>query len=180
MGRRLVARRVSDIQGIWVGESEQNIAAAFHEAETDDAVLLFDEADSFLRDRRYALRTWEVNPTNEFLQQLERFRGTVACTTNLRDDLDPACLRRFIFKIPFDPLRPEQARRLFADLVGGRRASAAHADDLDCLSSLTPGDFATVKRRLQVLGEVPDPERVLAELRFELEARRTPSRAAFR
>lgn len=51
--------------GLLVGQTEQAIAAAFREAERDGAVLLFDEADSFLRDRRTALQSWEVTQVND-------------------------------------------------------------------------------------------------------------------
>jgi hypothetical protein len=52
MRRRLVTRRVSEIESMWVGETEKAIAAAFAEAAAEDAVLLFDEVDSFLETGR--------------------------------------------------------------------------------------------------------------------------------
>jgi hypothetical protein len=107
--RPLLVRRASDLLSKWVGETEKLIADAFDEARRDEAVLLFDEADSFLRDRRWADRSWEVTRVNEFLQQLEVFPGVVACTTNLMTTLDQAALRRFVFKVQFQFLRPEQA-----------------------------------------------------------------------
>ena len=97
--RPLVYRRVSDLVSCYVGQTERNIAAAFEEARQDGSILLFDEADSFLRDRRGAVRSWEVTQVNEFLQQLESFPGIVACTTNLWRDIDEAALRRFVFKL---------------------------------------------------------------------------------
>jgi hypothetical protein len=48
-------------------------------------VLLLDEADSFLQDRRGAQRTYEVTEVNEMLQGMERFNGIFICTTNLLD-----------------------------------------------------------------------------------------------
>ena len=51
------------------------MAAMFREAETEKAVLLLDEADSFLQDRRGAQRTYEVTEVNEMLQGMERFNG---------------------------------------------------------------------------------------------------------
>ena len=50
-----MVRRASDLLSCWVGATEQNIARAFEEARKDDAVLLIDEADSFLQDRRLSL-----------------------------------------------------------------------------------------------------------------------------
>jgi SpoVK/Ycf46/Vps4 family AAA+-type ATPase len=153
--------------------TEQNIANAFEEARKDGAVLLFDEADSFLLDRRSATRSWEMTKVNEFLQQMEVFPGVVACTTNLMDTLDQASLRRFTFKIPFQFLRPEQAERLFRHTLedlGGQgvdQVSGATAQ-LVRIPNLTPGDFAAVIRRLKSLREVPSADQLLRELQTEL------------
>jgi AAA+ superfamily predicted ATPase len=122
MGRPVLCRHASDIVSPWVGVTEQNIARAFARALEDDALLLFDEADSFLRDRRHAERSWEVTEVNEFLQQLESHPGLVVCTTNLWHDIDQAALRRFVFKAEFRWLRPEQALRMF------ERTLARHLD----------------------------------------------------
>ncbi len=160
MGRRVVYRRASDIQSCWVGETEKNIAQAFREAEHDDALLLFDEVDSFLRDRRTAQRSWEVSFVNEFLQQLECFQGVVACTTNLWRDLDEASLRRFVLKLEFRYLRPEQALVLFRNMFAQVLKSPLRESDeqavlagLSQLGCLTPGDFAAVARRATALRE---------------------------
>jgi SpoVK/Ycf46/Vps4 family AAA+-type ATPase len=175
MDRPLLVKRVS------VGVTEQNIANAFEEARKDGAVLLFDEADSFLLDRRSATRSWEMTKVNEFLQQMEVFPGVVACTTNLMDTLDQASLRRFTFKIPFQFLRPEQAKRLFRrtlDDLGGQAAGqvGSVAAQVVRISNLTPGDFAAATRRLKSLREVPSAEQLLSELRTELRVKEATAR----
>ena len=76
----------------------------FREAATEKAVLLLDEADSFLADRKSARSSWEVTQVNEILQQMENFSGVFICATNLVTSLDAAALRRFTFKIKFLPL----------------------------------------------------------------------------
>jgi hypothetical protein len=107
--RPLMIRRASDLVSKFVGETEQQMAAMFREAEAEKAVLLLDEADSFLQDRRGAQRTYEVTEVNEMLQGMERFNGIFVCTTNLMDAIDQAALRRFTFKIRFKPLRRSSA-----------------------------------------------------------------------
>ncbi|MDP0880651.1 AAA family ATPase, partial [Klebsiella variicola] len=92
----------------FVDETEQNMARMFDTAQTEGAVLLLDEADSFLRSRKHAERNYEVSEVNEMLAGMERFHGLFICTTNLFDDLDEAALRRFAFKIRFKALKPEQ------------------------------------------------------------------------
>ena len=52
----LTVKRVSDLISPYAGESEQNIARAFRDAQSEQAVLMMDEVDSFLQDRRGAQR----------------------------------------------------------------------------------------------------------------------------
>lgn len=179
MGRRVLVHRVSDIESMWVGQTEKAIAAAFAEAEADDAVLLFDEADSFLRDRTRAAAPWEQNAVNEFLTRLEGFRGVIVCTTNLWRDIDEAALRRFLFKVEFRFLRVEQAEALFRSffpdaLPGAETRVAAGLGRLACLA---PGDFAAVARRVRALGAVPGAEELLRMLEAEVRAKRGAPRA---
>lgn len=178
MDRRVVYRRVSDIQSMWLGEAEKNIAEAFREAEEEGALLLFDEADSFLRDRTLAVRSWEVSEVNEFLSQLERFRGVVACTTNLMRDLDEAALRRFVFKVEFRFLAADAAWRLvettFEEAVraAGPRERDAARREIARVANLAPGDVAAVERRLLALGGAVGLGEVIAALREECALKR--------
>jgi SpoVK/Ycf46/Vps4 family AAA+-type ATPase len=112
----------------YVGETEQQMAAMFREAEAEKAVLLLDEADSFLQDRRGAQRTYEVTEVNEMLQGMERYNGIFICTTNLLDRLDQAALRRFTFKIKFKPLTRAQRETMF---VTEALAGDAGTDDAE-------------------------------------------------
>jgi transitional endoplasmic reticulum ATPase len=70
-------------------------------------IIIVDEADTFLFSRDRAVRSWEISFTNEFLTQMERYRGILICTTNRMTDLDQASIRRFNHKIRFDYLTPE-------------------------------------------------------------------------
>jgi SpoVK/Ycf46/Vps4 family AAA+-type ATPase len=181
MDRRLIVRRGSDLLSCWVGETERKIARAFEEASKEKAVLLVDEVDSFLSDRRQAVRSWEVTLTNEFLQQLESMPAVIACTTNLFQGLDQAVLRRFTFKIPFMFMRLDQALTLFQltlDGLGG--TGQVDARDLGRFTTLTPGDFAAVSRRVRALGERPTAADLLTELKAEVSVKTGPGmRAGF-
>jgi len=154
VGRPLIVKQASDLMSKYVGETEQNMAAMFREAENEKAVLLLDEADSFLQDRRGAQRTYEVTEVNEMLQGMERFNGVFICTTNLLDRLDQAALRRFTFKIKFMPLTAAQRERMFVtEALAGDAAlmTAAMRSRLAPLTQLCPGDFAAVKRQTDIL-----------------------------
>ncbi len=168
--RPLMVRRASDLMSKFVGETEQQMAAMFREAETEKAVLLLDEADSFLQDRRGAQRTYEVTEVNEMLQGMERYAGIFICTTNLMDSIDQAALRRFTFKIRFNPLTREQRERMFVVEALAGDASAltpACARRLATLDQLCPGDFAAVKRQVDILAEALAPDEFLAQLEAE-------------
>jgi SpoVK/Ycf46/Vps4 family AAA+-type ATPase len=168
--RPLMIRQTSDIASKFVGETEQNMARMFEQAEADGAVLLLDEADSFLRSRRLAERHYEVSEVNEMLQGMERFAGVFVCTTNLFEDLDEAALRRFTFKVRFHALRPEQRERMFvAEALAGDAAvlTAEQRGRLAALDLLVPGDFAAVRRQIDILGAGFEPDEFLSQLEGE-------------
>ncbi|MQT75007.1 AAA family ATPase [Pseudomonas helleri] len=146
----LMVKRVSDLVSPYVGTTEQNLARAFEKAGEEQAVLLLDEVDSFLQDRKKATQSWEVTAVNEMLTQMENYRGLFIASTNLMRDLDEASLRRFDLKIHFGFLKPLQIQALFnAHLQTLKLKDLAKTSGLRLLgeASLTPGDFALVARR---------------------------------
>jgi len=168
--RPLMIRQTSDIASKYVGETEQNMARMFEEATLEEAVLLLDEADSFLRSRRLAERHYEVSEVNEMLQGMERFSGVFICTTNLFEDLDEAALRRFTFKIRFHPLTAAQRERMFvAEALAGdaSQLTAEQQGRLAALDQLVPGDFAAVRRQVEILAQDFEPDEFLSQLEGE-------------
>ena len=143
-------KKGSDLISMWVGGTEKNIANAFKEAREEGAVLVFDEVDSFLQDRRTAKASWEVTQVNEMLVQMENYQGIFIATTNLMDGLDQASIRRFDLKLEFGYLKSEQAKTLFkkeAEGMGFRRIDKSVLNDVGALAKLAPGDFAAVRRQ---------------------------------
>jgi len=174
----LIIKQASDLMSKYVGETEQQMAAMFREAESEKAVLLLDEADSFLQDRRGAQRTYEVTEVNEMLQGMERYNGIFVCTTNLLDRLDQAALRRFTFKIKFKPLSPSQRETMFeVEALAGDATlfTAEIRSRLALMDQLCPGDFAAVKRQSVILdaelGALEFLEQLEAEHRIKPEVR---------
>jgi SpoVK/Ycf46/Vps4 family AAA+-type ATPase len=170
LGKPLIVKQASDLVSKYVGETEQNMAAMFKEAEAEKAVLLLDEADSFLQDRRGAQRTYEVTEVNEMLQQMERYNGIFVCTTNLLDRIDQAALRRFTFKIKFKPLTKEQREKMF--ITEALKGDATKFDDalrarLAKLEQLSPGDFASVKRQVDILATEFSSDEFIEQLEAE-------------
>ncbi len=152
VGVELIYKRASDLLSKYLGESEQQIAAAFDEARSNKAILLFDEVDSFLQDRRGAVHSWEVSMVNEMLTQMEHFEGIFIATTNLMKNLDQAALRRFDFKIEFGYLKQNQAWALFEQYCQFFQlpCQASIQVRLNHMHALTPGDFSVAAKRNRV------------------------------
>ena len=150
LDREVICKRVSDLQDKYVGESEKNIKKAFQEAERENAVLIIDEADSLLYSREKSRNSWELSFTNEFLTQMERFRGILICTTNRFEELDTASLRRFNHKLHFQNLTSHGNtifyRKLLSALVPVA-FSESHRSTLEKIQNLSPGDFKTVREQ---------------------------------
>lgn len=170
VGQGLMSRRASDLISKYIGETEQNLAEMFAAAEAENAVLLIDEADSFLQDRRGAERSYEVTEVNEMLQGMERHKGICICTTNLIERIDQAALRRFTFKIRFRPLTPEQRRKMFVqEALDGETGALTPTimARLDQMDQLCPGDYAAVRRQADILRDRFAPDEFLAQLEAE-------------
>ena len=95
-----------------------------------------------------------------------------ACTTNFGEHLDPATLRRFVFKVTLDYLTPVQAETAFRGYF-----AVTPPAELSALSALTPGDFAVVRRRAEILGRLQEPEALVAMLHAECDAKPDRPRA---
>lgn len=161
LGKSLLVKRMSDLQSMYVGETEKQIAAAFAEAAERKAILFLDEADSLILDRKTAVRNWETSQTNEVLTQMENFNGICICCTNLLENLDEAVLRRFTWKIKFLPLTDAGKVRLFRRYFHPKgKLAAAVVCKLKAIQNLTPGDFKTVWMR----SRFSEPRLTTAEL----------------
>jgi hypothetical protein len=100
---------LSQIVSKYIGETEKNLRAVFDAADAGGCVLLFDEADALfgkrseVRDSHDRYANLEVS---YLLQRMEAYRGLAILTTNLRDNIDKAFLRRLtaIVTFPFPDL----------------------------------------------------------------------------
>lgn len=147
LGLLPVIKKASDLLDMFVGGTEENIRNAFREAE--GCILIIDEADSFLSNRSFSQRSWEKTMTNEILTHMEGFRGMFIATTNLDSTLDPACMRRFAFKIEFQPLNSQSTLRLLKKRFFELNWSTITNRQIERLQGLTPGDINAVAERLE-------------------------------
>lgn len=180
LGIPLIAKHASDLMSKYVGDNEKNIADMFEEAVNEDAMLLLDEGDSFLRDRSFARAQWEVSMVNELLQRMERFPGIFVVCTNLFSGLDAAALRRFTFKLEFGELTPEQRWNMFvteANLGDALNTLPPGTKEdwwerLAMMDLLTAGDFATVQRQCKILQISLTPTEWLTQLAQEVKVKK--------
>ena len=149
LGMPIIKKRASDLIDKFVGQTERNIKEAFKEAKQKKVVLLFDEADSFLFDRKYAQRVFECASTNELLTQMEDHPYPFIMTTNLKEKIDKASLRRFLFKIKYDYMTENNIVSGVKTYFG--KEFGLTKEQLKKLKYITAGDFKTAKRKMDVL-----------------------------
>lgn len=166
MGIPIIKKKCSDLLGMYVGQTEQNIANAFKEAVDNKAMLIFDEADSFLQNRNNAVRNWEVTQVNEMLTQMEKHPYPFICTTNLMDSLDKASLRRFTFKVKYDYMTSEQVTKAFEYFFGIKNV---HLNS----NTLAPGDFVVVKEKAEIMDCLNNKDELIKMLDLE-QVNKTP------
>jgi AAA+ superfamily predicted ATPase len=89
---------LSQVVSKYIGETEQNLEKIFNLAENKDWILLFDEADALFGKRTSAKSSNDRYANQEvsyLLQRVEQFNGLVILTTNFKNNIDDAFLRRF-------------------------------------------------------------------------------------
>lgn len=97
---------LSRVVSKYIGETEKNLDRIFNAAEGGGVVLLFDEADALFGKRTQVKDSHDRHANVEvsfLLQRMEAYQGLAILTTNLKDSLDQAFMRRlrFIVSFPF-------------------------------------------------------------------------------
>jgi ATP-dependent 26S proteasome regulatory subunit len=101
---------LSQVVSKYIGETEKNLRRVFEAAEEGGAILLFDEADALFGKRSEVKDSHDRYANIEvsyLLQRMEEYRGLAILTTNMKEALDPAFLRRirFVVQFPFPDIR---------------------------------------------------------------------------
>lgn len=103
---------LSQVVNKYIGETEKNLKKIFDAAEFGGAILLFDEADALFGKRSDVKDSHDRYANVEvsyLLQRMEEYRGLAILTTNMKNAIDKAFLRRLKFIIQF-PFPDQQAR----------------------------------------------------------------------
>ncbi len=105
----------------YIGETEKNLGAIFDQAEKNDWILFFDEADALFGKRTQTASAHDRYANQEvsyLLQRIEDFPGVVILASNLKGNIDEAFARRFqsmiYFPIPGAEQRAQLWRHAFA------------------------------------------------------------------
>lgn len=151
LNKKITLKRASDILGSYVGDNEHHIKEAFEEAAQNGNILLFDEADSFFANRADAKHSWERTTTNEFLTQMEEFPGIVICTTNLKNIMDPAMIRRFNIMVEFKALKQEGISTLLGTYFADYNFTQEQVNKIASSNTATPGDFGALSSRIRFM-----------------------------
>jgi hypothetical protein len=111
---------LSSVIDKYIGETEKNLKRIFDAAEGGGVILLFDEADALFGKRTEVKDSHDRHANvgvSYLLQRMEAYRGLAVLTTNLKNSLDQAFLRRlrFVIQFPFPDAeqRAEIWRRAF-------------------------------------------------------------------
>ena len=121
---------LSQVVSKYIGETEKNLRRVFDAAEEGGGVLLFDEADALFGKRSEVKDSHDRYANIEvsyLLQRMESYRGLAILTTNMKEALDPAFLRRIRFVVHF----PFPDRELRVRIWGRVFPPEAPVDGLD-------------------------------------------------
>lgn len=119
-GMGLIIVSIPNIVSKWLGETEKQLHNLFAQAQAQNAILFFDEADSLFSKRVNVERGqdhYQNMSINHLLQEVERFDGVLLLSTNLENNMDPAFARRILFKINFPMPSAEQREAIWRTLI---------------------------------------------------------------
>jgi len=154
---RLVFRvDLSKVISKYIGETEKNLAGIFDQAQHNDWILFFDEADALFGKRvktSDAKDRYANQETAYLLQRIENFPGLVILASNQIANLDKAFARRFQLVIHFpkpgfyersqlwkntfegfpfeeDYTTPDKQAKLWQELAEGHQLTGANVQNI--------------------------------------------------
>lgn len=104
LGLDLFISDLSQVVSKYIGETEKNLRKVFDAAERGGALLLFDEADALFGKRSEVKDSHDRYANLEvsyLLMRMEAYRGLAILTTNMKQALDTAFMRRIRFVVDF-------------------------------------------------------------------------------
>lgn len=120
LNMKILIVNYADVESKFVGDAPKNLIRVFRSAEQKNAILFFDEADSFLGRRITSVSTSADQAVNslrsQMLMLLESFSGIVIFATNLLKNYDRAFESRIFkhikFELPDKEMRIQMIRKM--------------------------------------------------------------------
>ncbi|HIK09929.1 MAG TPA: ATP-binding protein [Oscillatoriaceae cyanobacterium M33_DOE_052] len=113
LGTNIIKVNYGELESELVGRTSKNLSKVFQDAENNQSLLFFDEADAVLSKRISNLSQAADHGVNSakstLLTLMDKFNGVIIFATNLFENYDEAFLRRIIFNVEF-PI-PDQEMR---------------------------------------------------------------------
>jgi len=167
IGIAFLTMKVSDVMSKWLGESEQNVKAAFVSAgKNAPAILFFDEIDAVGGRRDEDQQSAGKRIVNEMLVQMDGVEGPrdkvlVMAGTNAPWDVDPALRRpgRFSKLILVPPPDQESRKQIFK--ISCKKKPVDQSVDFDDLAKRTDGySSADVSQICMEAADIPLAEAI--------------------
>jgi hypothetical protein len=178
LGMPLFRVDLAGVMSKWIGETEKNLAGLLARAETSEAVLLFDEADSLFGARtevRESSDRFANNQTNYLLARIETYGGIVLLTSNSQQRFDPAFARRLdmILEVPLPG--PRERRELWRAHLGTDQAlTVAETNRLAAAGEIAGGHIRNIVLTASVLARANARQITMEDIRhgFDIEYRK--------
>ena len=155
LGREVYRIDLSMVVSKFIGETEKNLAGVFDQAENENWVLFFDEADALFGKRTQTQSSNDRFANQEvsyLLQRVEDFPGVVILASNFKGNVDPAFMRRFQSMIYFPVPKAAQRLKLWKDAFGTKLSLAPEVDLSQVAESyeIAGGEIVNVVRTIAI------------------------------
>lgn len=127
---------LSQVVSKYIGETEKNLEKIFTQAENKNWILIFDEADALFGKRTQTKSSNDRYANQEvsyLLQRVENFNGLIILTTNFKNNIDDAFLRRFNCLISYNKPNAEDRLQLWRKMIPKNTV----LEDADILNKLS-------------------------------------------
>jgi AAA+ superfamily predicted ATPase len=131
LGLDLYKIDLSAVVSKYIGETEKQLNQIFHEAQSSNAILFFDEADAVFGKRSEVKDAHDRYANIEvayLLQKMEEYEGIVILATNFRKNIDDAFTRRIHYIVEFPFPEAVYRERIWRSMIP---AGAPLAEDVD-------------------------------------------------
>jgi SpoVK/Ycf46/Vps4 family AAA+-type ATPase len=149
---QLLRLDLSKVVSKYIGDTEKNIDRVFTDAQRSGAAILIDEADALLGKRSEVKDAHDRYANIEvafLLQRMEEYNGLAILTSNMRQSLDAAFVRRLRFIVDFPRPDAEARERIWRQCLpaGSHSLNDAAFRQLGRKVDLTGGNIRQITLR---------------------------------